>query len=524
MLRELLLMVIMVSTCFGVNRSITNTELSHRQIRRIIESDSGSTYRTQFSENLLHIAVGTGDRELIREVDSLYPRLRRQSDIRHFNPTYRAVEMGDTALISFMDSLCVNLHFSNNGPRNRNSRIYNSHALQLMSEMVNQSDSLSYQNMYSHLINILIRDTTDRFKKWDKDLLGEHLRNVPSYHYYRFKEGGKDIAAEAILRYADHCTNHNKYRWILDAAQISNVSSEQKRIKSLSFLKLLTIPHTPELNPVSPLWQTIRNRGDDTITAQFMIDNGEPLNDYSVFDGELRSLYTYALMYGDHGTARLLKGTGHISERWFELQLPDFFPSYPSRTDTNWTTVTVDTTGKAHCSTGELPTEMLTVQTENYITQQSPLTPYHLFSVRSNRVIDSIETVTISPIELTTDTTISFHGNGYKISAPFQEENHWNYFTITTDSVSQVVNTANTVRVLWAGDIDSDQRLDLIVSPKGDYRGYYEYQQYTLLLSSLASPNELVGKADECFLFGSHGGFQNRYEWKPFPQHKREIN
>ena len=478
------------------------TGYSSNRIRDMLKAGIDSTFRTVNGENLLHLAVKSGDKNLFIHVDSIYPSLRSKRIPRYdFEYGYGiekyAVRVAPFNMIVLLDSLGFDL------------KDYYYIPLQRMLGKPPQHPSVD-DTVCAYLLN--------RFgegqwpwcsSSYSSTNCVEELFSAERYLFTRgYMNSSKAIfdlfgkSPERITTLVKQALNHYGPGSIYDTVGLSIMSSFRLPANDLKGHYFL---------------QAVK-RGNSTLVKGFIKSNAV-INDMSVHNGCVMSPLTLAAISGDSATLSLLKNAGATDSIWYELLVPGYWPSIANLYKPGRTWYSVIASGDSvYPKAGPLNDKYFRVQREDYWKNMKDRA---LFFIATNKAggIRKVETVISRPTLLRHGDTLRVNlssGQRYVLSVPkldktililqsgSTKQDFLNYYSDSKGTFEGYGESG--IWVNWAGDLDEDGKLDLLISGLPAAYGSFENTFY-LAISSLATKNLLVGWADEVKVYNGYNEY-----------------
>ncbi len=479
---------------------------SHNEIREILYSDTCDEFRTEDGNNILHLAFTSGDTTLAYEAyATTSDSLVRQQNTLGRTPVWSLILSGDTTVMFSLDKkIDISIdwfwgswHLPHYGYVGKE---YPTYVLNSVSEV---DDSLFEYLMEHHNGAIEF--------PW-------MLQTANLYH--SFFEKGKYRCADAIVQMFDSRSYEIKMSWL---EQEGFHRTLQDSSGYLFFLQV-SLPVNTHIFDGNIKRYIYRNYFE---VIRLLVDQGQIIDNPSVFNSEIKTLRDYAREEKRLDIAEFLDSVSGIPERWFELQSPDYFPSSPLLEDSNWVVLYCNDSAEYELHRGKIPLTMMSAQPRSYL---SDTTNVYLFAIRSNIPVDTIVTshgrlTLIEPYD-----TISFSLNDKRYTLftkelPTRHEAERDYYDppcydyrfdvyLSDGENEQYLFELDKCEngwpdhILWAGDIDGDQKLDLLTD---SYPGEGWFQ---LWLSSYSNDSQIVSRSDNCPTLGTYERYhQIRYIW-----------
>jgi hypothetical protein len=492
LLNQTIAMSIMV---VAINCSEEKKTTPSQNLWELLKSGVNESYRNEKQENLLHLAVLSGDVTLIRHVNGLFPQLRTTADSMGYTPAKTAVALCPLATIKLLDSL--GFDFVSVAPDIAVKRLSNEQSENLKTPSVIKDPQA--EAVYAYIASKLAK-----LAQWPRDMdvqgVFYEARQYLSVGYAQAADARLDLFRQHPERIKE-LINSGLPRDSVDASILCQLPLPADHRNGYYFFMALS-------------------KNQPMLTKAF-IDQGAVVNNMSVQNTKVQSALTYAKASGSNSNVELLTRAGATDAYWYELLVPGFWPNITDNYDTSrvWYTVGIDK-DSTFVRSGGLDPEYFCVQRKDYWAYAKIRA---IFMVATNRPkgISTCETVVSRPRLLTSGDSLRITLNSglvYELSAPpvagkvlrvvsngrhqdlLQEfpENYDNYN-------SQNSPPSNAVWVVWAGDVDGDGKLDLLIT-RSDY-GNRMGADFYLTLSTLATGALLMGWADEAFVYESYDAF-----------------
>jgi hypothetical protein len=494
--------------------------ISHsKKALRLLESGVDGTYRNEKKENLLHCAIRSCDEQRIRLVNTRFPLLRTQADTNGYYPIHTAAANCPLNVIKLLDSLGFNFSQSVHETHSYSGCHATPDVLTIARERLNTEIHLRFD---------------DSTRVTDADAEGVYAWIVTKVGESAWPDGenpdgllqnakdlvrrGFPVAAQATMnylrRYPVGLKELLRYRaGVMPSLPLDSID--------VSLLCKLPLPAD-------------HNRGEYFFTAlklnqpaltQAFIDQGAVVNNLSAHNKKVRSALTFAESQDMEANAAILKKNGATDAYWFEVLVPGFWPTIGFNYDTSllWYAV-ISGKDSTFLRSGRLSPEYMRVQRKDYWTSAGECA---LFMIATNKPggIAACESIISRPRLVTPDNPMQCKlrsGIVYELTAPEikgsvlrvkgkgRYQDLLQYFPEPALNAKQEYqyDDSNAIWVVWAGDIDGDHELDILLTGASvDYANFDN--TFFLALSSLATEGLLFGWADETYMYGSYQEFAN---------------